>query len=194
MFVNSAGKKLSSVCLSPPFRRRLAFPPRTICCEVLCQIGDGVALGLESGGAKGETGGRHRIEGGSVVHKVGVKPAFLDLLNGHPLGQLVDNGADHLHMGQFFRAHVGEGSFDFPKGHGVPLGQVPVCGAQFPVGPAELSDNHLGQGGVGPGNFYRVLQFLTVTPHGYSSFSQGQGLSTHSQRPEAISPSAVKGP
>ena len=41
-----------------------------------------------------------------VESKKVVEAGGLDLLRGQILGQLIHDGADHFHMGQFFRADV----------------------------------------------------------------------------------------
>lgn len=81
----------------------LCARPCTICCKVFKQIGDCIAFGLQRSRSKRIAGRGLRVDAGRVVDKVGVKAAFLDLFWGQIAGQLVNNGRNHLLMGEFFR-------------------------------------------------------------------------------------------
>ena len=74
----------------------------TICCQVLRQIGDGIAGGLDGAGGPGEAGGGGGVDAGGVIHKIGIKALGLDFSRGQVPGELVENGGDHFHMRQFF--------------------------------------------------------------------------------------------
>ena len=78
---------------------------RSICCQVLCQVRNQVALTGHAGGAVGETGRCRRIDAGSAVHEVRVETGFFNLLVSQVAGQLVDNGSYHLQVAQFFRTY-----------------------------------------------------------------------------------------
>lgn len=81
----------------------LCRAPCTICCKILKQIGNRIALGLEGGSRERIAGSRLRIDTGGVIDEVGFKAAFLDLFRGQIAGELVDDGGNHLLMGHFFR-------------------------------------------------------------------------------------------
>lgn len=66
--------------------------------EVLCQIGDGIAGGLKSGGRKRSSAGGLRPETGRVIHIIIGESLFFDLICSQVSGQLMDDGADHFHM------------------------------------------------------------------------------------------------
>ena len=77
--------------------------------QVLGQIGDDIAGGLDRAGAPGEAGGGGRVDAGGVVHEVwGKGRVGPDLLVAEVPGQLVDDGRHHLHMAQLLCANVGE--------------------------------------------------------------------------------------
>ena len=96
----------------------------TICCKVLCQVGDQVALAGHAGGAVGEPGGSGGIHSRSAVHEVGVEPRGFDLLLCEVAGQLVDDGADHFHVAQLLRSDVRQESFQLRVRHGEALAEV----------------------------------------------------------------------
>lgn len=78
----------------------LFFSGRAICCHVLVQIRDGVALAGEAHGRERRTARRLGPHAGRMVHKIGVEALPPDLVRGKALCQLVYNGAHHLQMGQ----------------------------------------------------------------------------------------------
>ena len=79
----------------------------TICCHVLCQVADDVALYADSGGIPGGAGRGGGVDAGGVVYKVGGKAALPHLLIVQVAGQLVDDGADHLQVAQFLSTYIG---------------------------------------------------------------------------------------
>ena len=85
----------------------LSLHDRSIGGQVLGEVGDDVAGGLDGPGAPGEAGGGGGVDPGGMVHKVGGKGGILDLILFQVPGQLVDDGADHLHVPQFLRADRG---------------------------------------------------------------------------------------
>ena len=84
-------------------RKRLRLRDSSISGHVLAQIADGVALNCHGSGCPGEAGGGGGIDAGSMVHKIGIETAGLDLLFGEAPGELVDDGSDHLQVAQFVR-------------------------------------------------------------------------------------------
>lgn len=68
------------------------------CCQILCQIGDGIAGGLEGSGRKRSSAGCLRPETSRVIHIVIGESLFFDLLCSQVSGQLMNNSADHFHM------------------------------------------------------------------------------------------------
>lgn len=84
-----------------------------LCCQILCQVSDGIAGGLHCGGAPGGAGCGNGVHAGSVVHKVGIKTGSFDLLVAEVPGQLMDNGAHHLQMPQLLRAYKGVEMYHF---------------------------------------------------------------------------------
>lgn len=82
------------------FRLWLCLHGRSICCEILCEIGDGVAGDGHGRGAPGGTGGGLRVDAGGVVDKVICEAGRLDLLLCERPRQLVHDRADHLQMPQ----------------------------------------------------------------------------------------------
>lgn len=66
------------------------------------QVRDRVSLGLEVSRRPGSAAGRLGPEGEGVVHIIFVEAGFFQLLRGEISGELVDDGADDLHVGQFF--------------------------------------------------------------------------------------------
>ena len=80
----------------------------TICCQVLRQIGDGVAGGLDGAGGPGEAGGGGGVNPGGVVHKVGGESGIIPhVLVAEISGELVDDGRHHLHVAQLLGADIG---------------------------------------------------------------------------------------
>ena len=75
--------------------------------QVLGEVGDDVAGGLDGPGAPGEAGGGGGVDPGGVVHEVGGEGGVLDLILFQVPGQLVDDGGHHLHVTQFLRADCG---------------------------------------------------------------------------------------
>ena len=82
--------------------------------QVLGQIGDDIAGGLDRAGAPGEAGGGGGVDPGGVVHEVGGESGIgLNLLIGEVPGQLVDNSRHHLHMAQLLSAYKGVKMYQF---------------------------------------------------------------------------------
>ena len=80
---------------------------RSICCKVLCQVGDGVARNLHGAGGPRRAGGKLRENAGRVVDKIGGESSLLDLFLREISRELVDDGADHLKMPQLLCADCG---------------------------------------------------------------------------------------
>lgn len=73
-----------------------------ICAQILCQVCDGIALDLHAGSAVREAGGGSRIYTRCVVNKIRGEGRVLDLRILQIPGQLMDDGANHFQMPQFF--------------------------------------------------------------------------------------------
>ena len=86
-----------------------------LCGQVFVQVCDGVALGLEDRGGPGHAAGGLGPERQCVVYVIGGEAGTLDLFGRQVLRQLVDDGADHLHVGQFFRAYRSNGNVPYPE-------------------------------------------------------------------------------
>lgn len=85
--------------------------------QVLSQVGDGVAGGLDGAGGPWEAGGGGGIDAGGVVHKVGGESGVCpDLLVGEVPGQLVDDSRHHFHMAQLLGAYRGAEMYRFKAG------------------------------------------------------------------------------
>ncbi len=84
----------------------LFLHPRAICCQVLGEVGDDVALHGHGRGGVREAGGGGGIDAGGAVDEVGVEPGGADLLVGELPGELVDDGADHFEVAQLLGADV----------------------------------------------------------------------------------------
>ena len=113
-------------------------PGFLLCSHILMQVGDWVAHGVDVGAAPGDTVGvaeKQRIVPDGIVATVVRIP---DLGDGSPSGQLVDHGGDHLPVGQFLGADVGQDPLAPGGRHGVALGEIPDGGGEFSVRPAEL--------------------------------------------------------
>ena len=78
-----------------------------LCGQILCQVGDGVALDLHTCGGPGEAGGGGGVYAGAVVDEVGGKGGVLDLGVGQLPGQLVDDGPDHFQVSQLLSTGFG---------------------------------------------------------------------------------------
>ena len=68
------------------------------------QVGDHIPLDAHVLHVKGHPRRGNGIEAGGVVHKVGSEGTACDLFLREVAGQLVENGGDHLKVGEFFGA------------------------------------------------------------------------------------------
>ena len=75
-----------------------------LCCQIFGKIGNQIALDCHGGGAPWESGGGGGINTGSMIHEVGIKPGRFDLILCQITGQLMNDGADHFQMPEFFCA------------------------------------------------------------------------------------------
>ena len=69
--------------------------------HIFHKICDGVSFGLEFAGIKRNAAGCLGPESGSVVHIVFFKSGCHNFFRSDALGQLINDGADHLKMSQF---------------------------------------------------------------------------------------------
>lgn len=84
----------------------LSFSHRTISGKILCQIGNHIPSGLDTGRSPGETGGGGGVDAGGVVHEIGREGgAIAHLFIGQIPGELMDDGRDHLHVAKLFCPH-----------------------------------------------------------------------------------------
>ena len=72
--------------------------------QVLCQVGDQVALDGHGRRVPRGAGGGGGIHTGGVIHEIRLVSRLLDLLRRHVPGQLVDDGADDLQVSQLLGA------------------------------------------------------------------------------------------
>ncbi len=72
------------------------------CSQVLGQISNGIPFGLEFTGIERNSSCGLRPQCQRVIHIIFVKAGSLDFFRGQVFGQLINNGADHFHVGQFF--------------------------------------------------------------------------------------------
>ena len=84
---------------------------RPIRCQVLRQVCNHVAGGLDAACTPGETGRGGGVHTGGVVHKIGGKGGVLNLLGGQVPGQLMDQRCHHFHVAQFFGTCRGVGVY-----------------------------------------------------------------------------------
>ncbi len=75
---------------------RLRLCVCSICCHILIQVGDGVALGLQSCCGEGDACRRCGIYAKPVVDVIGVKASGDDLVFCQALCELVDDGSHHF--------------------------------------------------------------------------------------------------
>ena len=136
-----------------------------LCCHVLVQIRDGVALAGEAHGRERRTARRLGPHAGRMVHKIGVEALPPDLVRGKALCQLVYNGAHHLQMGQLLGSDIRQQARHTAPGHGVALGQIAHARAQLAVRAAVLGDDHLCRRRVRRFDPDRELQAFLIAPH-----------------------------
>ena len=70
--------------------------------KILREVSDGVTFYLHTGSVPGEPGSGGGVNPGCVIHKIGRKGGILNLGILQIPGQLVNDGADHLQVPQFF--------------------------------------------------------------------------------------------
>ncbi len=71
------------------------------CGEVFNEIGDGITLTLEFAGVEGNATGSLGPKCQRVVNVIFVETGRSDFLGRETAGELVDDGADHLKVGEF---------------------------------------------------------------------------------------------
>lgn len=74
---------------------------RTICCQILGQVSDGVAGDGNAIRAPWGAGGGGGVDRGGMIDEVGRKTALLDVGLRQVPSQLVDDGSHHFQMAQF---------------------------------------------------------------------------------------------
>ena len=108
----------------------------SICCHILKQVGDRVALGLEGHRAPRRAGSELRVDTRGMIDKVGIKAALPDLLGRQVAGELIDDRGDHLHVRQLFRTDVGQDGLAFFVRHCIALVEVAHGGAELAIRPS----------------------------------------------------------
>ena len=83
--------------------------------QILMEVGDDVPLDSHVLHVEGYPRGGDGIDPRGVIHEVGGEGGILDLLLRKVAGELVEDGGDHLQMGQLFGALRS-------------IGNVPLCG------------------------------------------------------------------
>ena len=76
-----------------------------------------------------------------MVYIIFIKAGFLDFFRGKIPGQLMDDGAYHFHVRQFFRADIGQDASYLFVRHCVSLGEISHRCGQFPIRTAKLADD-----------------------------------------------------
>lgn len=110
----------------------------SICGKVFHQVCDGVALDGKGLGVEGDAGRRDGVDAGGVVDKVGVKATGLDFVHRQVARELVDDGRNHLGMGQLLGADVGQPRLHLAPGRRITLAEVARRRAQLSIGPSQL--------------------------------------------------------
>ena len=99
----------------------LSLHNRTICCQIFCQVGDGITGYLELSRRERETGGRLGPYAYGMINIVGGETAFFNLIHGEIAGQLMDDRGYDFQMGQLFCTQRSSGNVlltVFWDGHG----------------------------------------------------------------------------
>lgn len=76
-----------------------------LCCEVFNEIGDGITLALEFAGVERNAAGSLGPKCKRMVNVILVEAGSSDFLGGQAAGELVDDGADHLKVGEFLSTY-----------------------------------------------------------------------------------------
>lgn len=71
--------------------------------HIFMKICDRISFGLKVSCGPWSAAGRLRPECQSMIDIIFIKTGFFNLLRGQISGQLMDDGADHLHVGEFVR-------------------------------------------------------------------------------------------
>lgn len=79
----------------------IGFPRFLLGGEIFMEIRKQVAGRVKIACIEGNARCRHRIQAGCMVYKIGIEPGFLDFIHAKVAGELIDDGTDHFHMGQF---------------------------------------------------------------------------------------------
>lgn len=83
--------------------KRLFLQLRSICCKVLVQIGNRVALDADILHVEGNARRRDRIDPRRVVDEIGVEAGLFDLVDREVPRELGNDRADHLKVSKFIR-------------------------------------------------------------------------------------------
>ena len=85
------------------------------CGQILMQVGDGVALGLDISRCPRHTAGRYRIDARGMIDIIRRKAGIHDLLAAKIARKLMHDRADHLQMIEFLRAYRGHSIYHFRR-------------------------------------------------------------------------------
>ena len=106
---------------------------RSVCCKILCQIGDWVGRDGETVRVKRYSRWIRRINAPAVIHKILSERTVFDFLGRCVSDELAHNRADNLQMRQFLRTYVGEQPLCYLIGHWIPLGKIAQRCPEFAI-------------------------------------------------------------
>ena len=106
---------------------------RTICCQILTQIRNWIALGLELTGIKRHPSCCLRPDSGGMINIVRTKARVFDFFHREVSGQLMNDCSYDLQMSQFLSTDISENGFPHIIRHGVALRKVTHRSAHFSI-------------------------------------------------------------
>ena len=133
--------------------------------QILSQVGNNIALGLEFAGIERDSSGSLRPQSGGMIDIIRTKTRVLNFFHGEILGQLINDSAYHFKMRKLLGTDIRKQPGHFTIRHGITLRKITHGCAQLAVGPAILRNNELCQLGVRLRNFYRKLKSFFIIPH-----------------------------
>ena len=143
--------------------------------HVFCKICDDIALGLELAGIERNAPGGLRPERRGMVDIIGAEAGVLNFFHGQVFGELIDDGADHFEMSEFFCGNICQKSRYLAIRHGIALGQITHGSAQLAVRTAILGNDELCQFGVWFLDVNGKLQSFFIIPHSIAPPFPGKG-------------------
>lgn len=138
----------------------ISGPGFLLCCHIFRQIRDDITFGLEFTGVKRNTACGLWPERCGVVDIVGAKAGAFDFLHGQILGELIDDGADHLEVRKLIG--IERLSLIIRKNPGIDM-QGKICLIPFAaLVPFRLVVHHLLQQFLQAGVLFFHIQFVVV--------------------------------